>query len=251
MDRFDELVSVMTEQMEASARSYIPLYHRVQRAIRFVIEDGHLGADDALPPERDLAQALGVSRVTVRNAIRDLVDEGLLVQRRGAGTFVSRRIEMSLKTPTSFSEDMIARGMEPEYKMLDRYTGPLTPIESDMLELEPGALVTRLYRLRYASKRPMCLELTSVPAETLPEDQEMGSSLYTFLAERDLRPSRAVQRMRAVLLEMEQARLLGVAPGSAGLFVEQQSFLPNGRPVEYVRSHYRGDSYDFVVELKM
>ncbi len=249
--RIDEIVDVMKEQMAESAKSYIPLYHRVQRAIRFVIEDGHLGADDALPAERDLAEALGVSRVTVRNAIRDLVEEGLLVQRRGAGTFVSRRIEMSLKALTSFSEDIRARGMDPEYKMLDRHTGPMTPIESDMLELPPETLVTRLYRLRLASKKPMCLELASVPAAMLPADAEVGQSLYSHLAAVDLHPARAVQRMRAEILEAEQARLLGVAPGSAGLFIEQQTFLEDGRPVEYVRTHYRGDAYDFVIELKM
>ncbi len=251
MTRFDDIVAVMSEQMLASERSYIPLYHRVQRAIRFIIDDGHLGADDALPPERDLAQALGVSRVTIRNAVRDLAEEGLLVQKRGAGTFVSRRIEMSLKKPTSFSEDIIARGMEPEYRMLDRHTGPATPIECDMLEVGPGTPVTRLYRLRLASKKPMCLELTSLPAAMLPDDVEVGHSLYSRLAESQLRPSRAVQRLRAELLDPEHARLLGVPTGSAGLAIEQQSFLPDGRPVEYVRSHYRGDSYDFVVELKM
>ncbi len=251
MSRVDELISALKDHVETHDGGYTPLYHRIQRAIRFVIEDGRLGDDDALPPERDLAQALGVSRVTVRNAIRGLVKDGLLVQRRGAGTFVSPRIEMPLKTPTSFSEDMWARGMEPEYKMLDRHTGPAMPIEADMLELGAGALVTRLYRVRYANKKPMCLELTCVPGDVLPETADIGKSLYSHLTEMNMRPARAMQKLRAELLEAEQARLLGVLPGSAGLFVEQQSFLSDGRPIEYVRSYYRGDSYDFVAELKM
>lgn len=252
MNQFNELMVALKEHVELQDGGFTPLYHRVQRALRFVIEDGRLGDDDALPPERDLAQALGVSRVTVRNAIRGLVEEGILVQKQGAGTFVSHRIEMPLTTPpTSFSEEMHSRGMEPEYKMLDRHTGPATPIEADMLELEPGTLVTRLYRVRSANKKPMCLELTSIPADVLPDGTEIGKSLYSHLAERTLRPSRAVQRLRADLLESEQARLLGVSPGSAGLFVEQQSFTEGGKPIEYVRTHYRGDSYDFVAELKM
>lgn len=251
MTRLDDVLFAMKEELASDARSYTPLYHRLQRAIQQLIEDGHLGADDALPSERDLSQTLGVSRVTVRNAIRDLVEQGLLVQRHGAGTFVSRRIEMTLKTPTSFSEDMIARGMEPQYRLLDQHTGPATPLESDMLELPPNTSVTRLYRLRSASEKPMCLELACVSAEVLPEAREVGGSLYSYLAGRDLRPVRAIQKMRAVLLEVEQARLLSVAPGAAGLFLEQQSFLSDGRPVEYVRTHYRGDAYDFVIELKM
>jgi len=251
MDQFNELLVALRGHVTRQDGGYKPLYHRVQSAIRFVIEDGQLGDDDALPPERDLAQSLEVSRVTVRNAIRGLVEEGLLVQRHGAGTFVSRRIEMPLKTPTSFSEDMHARGMEPEYTMLDRHTGPATPLEADMLELSPGTVVTRLYRVRSANKKPMCLELTSVPADVLPRDVDLGASLYSLLASRKARPVRALQRLRAVLLEPEQARLLGVAPASAGLFVEQQSFLESGKPVEYTRTHYRGDSYDFVAELRI
>lgn len=252
MNQFNELMVALREHVELQDGSYTPLYHRVQRALRFVIEDGRLGDDDALPPERDLAQTLGVSRVTVRNAIRGLVDEGLLVQRQGAGTFVSRRIEMPLTmAPTSFSEEMQARGMEPEYVMLDRHTGPATPIEVDMLELEAGTLVTRLYRVRSANKKPMCLELTSIAADVLAEKADIGKSLYLMLADKNLRPVRALQRLRAELLESEQARLLGVSPGSAGLFIEQQSFIEGGRPIEYVRTHYRGDSYDFVAELKI
>ncbi len=251
MQRFEDLISAIKTHVDRRHDGYTPLYHRIQRAIRDTIADGELGEDDVLPPERDLAQALGVSRVTVRNAIRSLVTDGLLVQRQGAGTFVSRRIEMPLTMPTSFSEEMTSRGMAPEYKMLDRHTAPATPNEIDMLELSPGTLVTRLYRVRYANKKPMCLELACVPADALPEDADIGTSLYLHLDKNNQRPVRALQKLRAELLDTEQARLLGVPPGSAALFIEQQSFLADGRPIEYVRSYYRGDSYDFVAELKM
>ena len=251
MERFEDLITAIRAHMERRQDGYTPLYHRIQRAIRDAIAEGDLGEDDVLPPERDLAQSLGVSRVTVRNAIRALVSDGLLVQRQGAGTFVSRRIEMPLTNPTSFSEEMTSRGMAPEYKMLDRHTGPAMPIEIDMLELSPGTMVTRLYRVRYANKKPMCLELACVPAEALPEDVDFGTSLYSHLEKSDKRPVRALQKLRAELLDTEQARLLGVPPSSAALFMEQQSFLASGRPIEYVRSFYRGDSYDFVAELKI
>ncbi len=251
MERFEDLITATKARVERHQDGYTPLYHRIQRAIRDAIAEGELGEDDVLPPERDFAQALGVSRVTVRNAIRALVTDGLLVQRQGAGTFVARRIEMPLTVPTSFSEEMKARGMAPEYKMLDRHTGPAMPIEVDMLELKPGTPVTRIYRIRYANKRPMCLELASVPAAALPEDADIGTSLYSHFDKSDMRPVRAMQKLRAELLDMEQARLLAVPPGSAALFIEQQSFRGNGQPIEYVRSYYRGDSYEFVAELKM
>ncbi len=129
--------------------------------------------------------------------------------------------------------------------------GPAMPIEIDRLGIKPGTLVTRLYRVRYANGRPMCLELASVPAEALPEDADIGTSLYSHFDKRGMRPVRALQKLRAELLDAEQARLLGVPPDSAALFIEQQSFRANGRPIEYVRSFYRGDAYEFVAELKM
>jgi len=251
MGQFEEFVGVVKDRMGTGESSFTPLYHRLQDAIRFTIDEGHLRPDDVLPPERDLAAALSVSRVTIRNAIRSLVEEGLLVQRQGAGTFVSRRIELTMKALTSFSEDVRARGMNPEYKMLDRHTGPALPIEAEMLDLKPGTPVTRLYRVRSANKKPMCIELTCLAATVLPADTPFGDSLYSYLAQKNMRPERAQQRLRAELLDMEHARLLGVPAGAAGLFIEQRSYTAAGRPVEYVQSHYRGDSYDFVAELKM
>lgn len=251
MIRLDPLIADLRAEADLAGGGSTPLYRRLQRAIRALIEDGRLDGDEALPSERDLARALGVSRVTVRSAIGALAADGLLVQRHGAGTFVNRRVEMTLKRPRSFSEQMRERGLEPDYRLLDRQAGPALPVEVEMLELVPGTRVTRLHRLRYGNGRPMCLELAAVPADVLPERAEIGRSLYTFLAERGMRPVRGLQRLRAVQLEVEQAHLLGVVPGSAALFIEQRSFLADGRPVEYVRSHYRGDSHDFVVELTL
>lgn len=252
MTRFDPLIAELKAEADRAAGAVsAPLYRRLQKAIRTLIADGRLDGDDALPPERDLAKALGVSRVTVRNAIEALAEDGLLVRRHGAGTFVTRRIEMALRQPRSFSEQMLERGLEPDFRLLDRHAGAAMPAEAEMLELAPGARVTRLYRLRSANGRPMCLELAAVPADLLPGDAAIGGSLYAFLGRRGLRPVRGVQRLRAVLLEAAQAHLLAVAPGSPALYVEQRSVLADGRPVEYTRSHYRGDAYDFVVELSL
>src|SRR5205085_10814598 len=83
-----------------------PLYQQLQRALREAIENGVIGADDALPPERDLAEMLSVSRITVRKAVDELVEEGLLIRKQGSGTFVSNRVEKNFAKLTSFSEDM-------------------------------------------------------------------------------------------------------------------------------------------------
>ena len=251
MTVLDRVIRDLQQEADLSADNPTPLYRRLQRGIRKVLEQGAIGADDALPPERDLAQGLGVSRVTVRKALRQLVDEGLLVQQRGAGTFVAPRVEQPLSSLTGFTEDMSARGMTPGVEWLDRSLGTAMPEEALALNLSPGAMVSRLYRIRLADEKPMCIEQATLPRDVLPDPKVVEDSLYVVLEKEGQRPVRALQRLRAQLLQFEQARLLHVEPGTPCLYIERRSFLGDGRPVEFVRSHYRGDAYDFVAELRL
>ncbi len=234
-----------------TAESPTPLYRRLQHGIRRAVREGLIGEDHALPAERDLASALGVSRVTVRKAMAGLVEEGLLVQRQGAGTFVSHRLEQPLSRLTGFTEDIQARGLAAGVEWLDRSVGTATPEEALALDLSPGARVSRLYRIRTADGKPMCLEHATLPHRALPHPETVERSLYEVLGQTGLRPVRALQRLRAELFGVEQAHLLGVSPGSACLYIERRSYLKGGRAIEFVRSHYRGDAYDFVAELQI
>ena len=232
-----------------SEQSRAPLYQQLQRALREAIADSRLSADEALPPERDLAEEFGVSRITVRKALDALVSEGLLIRRQGAGTFVAGRVEKSFSKLSSFSEDMISRGRRPESVWLSRSSGVATPDESLTLGLSPGSVVYRFNRIRYADGAPMAVEYSTVPGFCLPSEDVVQESLYEALDAHGARPVRALQRLRAVLFTAERARLLGVPDGSPGLFIERRGFLRDGRPVELTHSYYRGDAYDFVAEL--
>jgi len=225
-------------------------YLRLRRAIRNVIEHRDIEPGQTLPSERDLAQALELSRVTVRKAIAGLVEEGVLTQRHGAGTFVAERIIKPMSRLTSFTEDLRARGLNPRSEFFERGIGEVTPEESMALNLSPGMLVVRLHRVRYAEDEPLAIERTVVPASILPDPMLVHDSLYEALESRGCRPRRALQRLRAVLLGPRHARLLHVAPGSAGLNIERRAFLDDGRVVEFTTSWYRGDIYDFVAELQ-
>ena len=240
---FADVIGSLDEQGRA------PLYQQLQRALRDAIADNRLSADEALPPERDLAEDFGVSRITVRKALDALVGEGLLTRRQGAGTFVAARVEKSFSKLSSFTEDMISRGRRPESVWLSRSAGAVTPEESLTLGLSPGALVYRFNRIRYADGSPMALEYSTVPGFSLPSESAVEESLYEALEKHGSRPARALQRLRAVLFTAERARLLGVADGSPGLLIERRSFLRDSRPVEFTQSYYRGDAYDFVAEL--
>jgi len=227
----------------------LPLYQQLQRAIREAIHSHVLAPDDALPAERQMASELSVSRITVRKAIDGLVEEGLLVRRQGSGNFVCSRIEKNFAKLTSFSEDMRSRGRTPHSEWLKRAEGAVSPEEALTLRLSPGAPVYRFHRLRFADDSPMCLEYATVAAEALPSLSAVGDSLYEALEAAGNRPVRALQRLRALLLNTEQARLLHAREGDAGLLVERVGFLRDGRAVELTQSFFRGDTYDFVAEL--
>jgi GntR family transcriptional regulator len=226
-----------------------PLYLQLQRALREAIEQRVLGVDDALPAERQLADELEVSRITVRKAIEGLVAEGLLVRRQGAGNFVCGRVEKNFAKLTSFSEDMRARGRTPHSEWLRKAAGTVTPEEALTLRLSPGTPVYRFHRIRFADDAPMSLEYATIVASALPSPDAVEASLYEALERAGNRPVRALQRLRALLLQAEQARLLEAREGAAGLLVERVGFLPDGRAIEFCQSYYRGDTYDFVAEL--
>ena len=231
------------------AASSQPLYQQLQRKLREAIEKRLLGPDDALPAEREMASLLDVSRITVRKAIDGLVDEGMLVRRQGSGNFVCARVEKNFAKLTSFSEDMRARGRMPKSVWLKRAAGTVTPEEALTLRLSPGTPVYRFNRIRYADDAPMALEYATVVASALPSLEAVDTSLYEALEATGNRPTRALQRLRAVLLTAEQAQLLKAVEGAAGLLVERLGSLPDGRAVEFSQSFYRGDTYDFVAEL--
>ena len=224
-------------------------YQRLREALRQLIDSGRLPPGSGLPSERELAEQLALSRVTVRRSLVGLVEDGLLVQRQGAGTFVAERLLKSISKLSSFTDDLRARGLRPRAVILERELGEVTPIEAMALNLSPGAGVSRITRLRYAGDEPLAIERSAVPASVLPSPDLLEDSLYELLDRLGGRPKRALQRVRAIGFNAEQAQLLRLPMGSPGLLVERRGFHADGRVIEFSRSYYRGDSYDFLAEL--
>ncbi|WP_372572100.1 GntR family transcriptional regulator [Ruegeria jejuensis] len=231
-----------------------PRYVQLRRRLEAGIEDGILAPNSSLPPEREIAEITDLSRVTVRKAIQELVREGTVEQRQGSGSFVREpmtRVEQSLSHLTSFTEDMQGRGLETTSKWLERGIFMPSPEEVQSLDLAAGDQVARIYRLREAGGRPMALERAALPLDILPNPTAVTTSLYELLEQSGMRPVRAVQKISAINLEAEEAGLLGVAEGTAGLRIQRMSYLKSGRVAELTRSIYRGDAYDFVAELRL
>ena len=231
-----------------------PLYLKLRQTLEEAITSGKLNYGDALPAERDLADHANVSRVTVRKAVDDLVKDGLLVRRHGSGTFVAKplaKVQQSLSRLTSFTEDMARRGLNTRAEWLDRGLFHTSPDEMMMLGLPSGGLVARLGRLRIADENPLAIERASISAEFLPDPENVGQSLYAALDARGVRPVRAIQRISAKIIKDQEADMLDVASGSAGMTIERISYLPSGKVIELTRSLYRADAYDFVAELTL
>lgn len=230
--------------------SALPKYRQLAQAIERAIGRGALPKGDALPPERDIATDMAVSRITVRKALDGLVENGLLARRQGAGTFIAERVEKPFSRLSSFSEDMASRGWQVRSEWIERTNGTVTPEESLALGLPPGSEVFRFTRLRFANETPMALETAIIPSFALLDPSLVDGSLYAEMEKTGYRPVRALQRLQAVTLTAEQSDMLNVRPGDAGLLIERHGFLANGTTVELTRSLYRGDAYDFVAELQ-
>lgn len=231
-----------------------PRYEQLYRHLSAAIGSALLQPETQLPPERELATLAEVSRVTVRKAVAQLVEDGVLEQRRGAGTFVRlprARMEHSLSTLLSFTEYMRQRGKASTSTILRRGLFGPSPDEQVALGLSGAAQVARLDRLRSAEGQVMALERSALPADILPHPEAVETSLYDILRAAGAAPTRAMQRIAAVNVTGEDARLLNLPDGAAVLRIDRTAYLATGRPVEWTRGLYRSDIYDFIAELRL
>lgn len=232
----------------------IPLHEQIRERLLKAIQSGKVAAHRRLPSERVLAQWFAVNRLTVRQALRELIAQGYLYARFGRGTFVAARpVHQPLQWLTSFTEDMAARGMKASSRVLAQEIRPAPADIAARLGIAPGVEVVRLERLRLADGEPMAIETAFLPHARCPGLLAFDfsqCSLYEVLRKHfGLRLDRAEQVLRAVVLPAREARLLGVSRGAPAFLLERTTFLDSGEAIEFVRSFYRGDRYQFQVHL--
>ncbi|MDX6527440.1 MAG: GntR family transcriptional regulator [Gaiellales bacterium] len=212
-----------------------------------------LGVGEAIPSERQLGIDLGVSRLTVRAALDELVREGYLVRRRGAGTFVAEPKVAKGININSFSDDMRERGMQPASRTLDLSVIPAGARLGRILHVSPAEPVVAVKRLRLADGDPMAIELLHVRQALVPGltagDLEQNS-FYDLLATRyDLSIVGGSQTIEPTVTNEEESSALGVPLHSPALLFERVTQSASGDIVEFTSSTYRGDRYRLVTEL--
>ncbi|MCL4514826.1 MAG: GntR family transcriptional regulator [Firmicutes bacterium] len=237
-----------------SQRHPVPLYYQLKTLLCQMIDNDELKSGDCIPSERELSEKYEISRMTVRQAITEMVQEGLLIRKQGKGTFVAEpKIEQGLISLSSFTEDMLQRGLHPSTRLLGTRVEQASRRVAKILSLGVDARVMVVERLRLADGLPMALEFSHLPysrcGDLKPEDLG-GSSLYRLLEERlGIQLGKARQTLEPVLADTHEAELLEVEKGSPLLLLERTTLDTLGVPVEFVRSFYRGDRYKFYVEL--
>ncbi len=212
-----------------------------------------LDVGQAIPSERQLSTDFGVSRLTVRAALDDLVREGFLVRRRGSGTFVSEPKIAQELTMTSFTDDMRSRGLRPASRTLDLQVTPAGARLGRFLHVSPSEPIVVATRLRLADAESMAIETLHVPASLVPglsaRDLETHS-FYELLRERyGVVIASGVQRIEPTVTNEEESAALRVPLHAPAFLFERTSRSDDGTVVEFVRSIYRGDRYVLVSEL--
>jgi DNA-binding GntR family transcriptional regulator len=231
--------------------SPVPLYFQVATGLEQLIESGRLPAGSRLDTEVALADKLGLSRPTMRQAIQHLVDKGLLVRKRGVGTqvlhsAVRRKVEL-----TSLHDDLRRAHRQPRTEVLAFDVGEASEEVAAALHLEPAATVVSIKRLRYAEDEPLALMHNYLPVGIVRiTDEELRQrGLYQVLRENGVQLRIADQTIGARKATATEARLLGVPRNAPLLTMQRTAYDHTGRAIEYGSHLYRADRYFFEVSL--
>lgn len=213
-----------------------------------VIERGDLVPGDKLPVEEQFAASLGVSRMTLRQALASLGKTGTVVRKRGrgvGGTFVSQaKIECDLTGLAGFTEQMQRANVRAGARLVSARTTPADRSAAEALSVEVGAPVHEVVRVRTANREPLALERACFPAEVFPDLLEQGltGSIYRLMSRRyGQTPQVASESLEPVLPTAEEAELLSVDPSTPLMLIERAAYGPSGQTLEYARDLFRSD----------
>jgi GntR family transcriptional regulator len=246
--------AIFGEGWAVAGESAKPAWVQIEEQLTERIEAGRLAAGERLPPERELAEYLSVSRMTVRQALASLAARGLVERGVGRGTFVRETgtVTHDLTRFTGFTGQVERSGLRAGSEVIEARACPAPETVADALGLDAGAPMLRIERVRSGGGLAMTLEDTWLPADRFPGllERDLGGSIYELMGEHyDLAPVSATERLEPVAARAHDAQHLGVAEGAPLMLVERTSYAADGTPVEFARDRHRGDRARFVIRV--
>lgn len=238
-------------ELVVNRSSPVPLYHQVAEQIESAIRDGALKPGDRIANEVALADQLGLSRPTMRQAIQSLVDKGMLVRKRGVGTQVVRAPIRRTVELTSLHDDLTRAGRKPETVVLGLELVEAEEVPAEHLHVSVGTPVWKLDRLRSVNGEPLALMCNYVPDAVLRLDGAdfARTGLYELFRNAAIHLRVAHQTISARLADAREAKLLGGRKGDPVLTMQRTSFDDKGRAVEFGAHLYRPDLYSYETTL--
>jgi len=235
--------------------SHIPYYIQLMDILKENVQLENWVPGDQIPGEQDLCELYGVSRTVVRQALRELELEGVIIRRKGKGTFISQpKISEGLvQKLTGFYQDMVERGLNPITKVLHQNVTPSSEKVARFLNIKPGEEVIDILRLRFIDEEPIQMVTTYIPFAICPALASVdltNRSLYEFLEQEcGVFIERGIRYVEAVLANETESSLLGIERGAPLLMLDSISFSETDQPIEYYHALHRGDRSRFEVEL--
>lgn len=231
----------------------VPIYSQVKEFVREKIDGGVWPPGTLIPSERDFCEQFGISRMTVRQALGELVSEGLVVREKGKGTFVALpRLRQRLTRLTGFTEDMQARGKAPGARLLAIRAASAKPATARALGILPQSPIIVVERLRLADNEPLAIEISHLSFVGMDAllGREYIDSLYRLLGDEfGIEPTRAEQEIEATRATPREEDLLRLERAAPVLRTRRTTYDAEGQPFEYAEAVYRGDRYTFFAEL--
>jgi GntR family transcriptional regulator len=237
--------------------SSVPLYIQIKDYIRLNIETGHFAINSRIPSERDLARQFNVNRLTVSKALKELAQEGLVFSRVGKGTYVcAPKINQTLEHLSSFTEEMKRRQQTPSSRVLHAGIDMASDEVAQALSVSPGTEIVVLVRVRLADNLPVALESSHIVHALCPglldtHDFSRESLYHVLREEYGLRLTYAHQTIEAQGASLDEVKALETKSGMPILNIVRVTYSDQDRPIEYVRSAYRGDRYKFHTLLRL
>ncbi len=234
--------------------SFTPLYFQIQTNLLKMIKAGELRAGDPVPSEEELSRVYGVSRMTTRQALQSLKNQGYATGQKGRGTFVTQpKVEKDIAHLAGFTAEMRTLGMRASSRVLEAVSAAADDDVATQLQVLPGAPIFRLVRLRFADGMPMAIEEGSLSRERFPGIETIdfrNASLYQTLRERyGVTINSADEILEARAANRKESELLEIPPRSSLLVISRILRSADGKPIEAARSLYRGDRYRAVLKV--